>query len=128
MSKLTQTLPGTDGRTSALVQQNLDAAITALGYDTMLTNEQRQTYVAALKAIPTALTASTASGACVPDHGDVALVSRRELERLVGRKVSRQLAFQWVARGYLVAVRIPGTRRILGFTRSSVMKLIQAPV
>ena len=128
MSKLIQALPGTDGRTSATVQQNLDAAITALGYDTMLTNEQRQAYVAALKAVPKALAALTTSEACAPDQGDVALVSRRELARLVGRKVSRQLAFQWVKRGYLDAVRIPGTRRILGFTRRSVMKLIQASV
>ena len=128
MSKLTQTLQGTDGRTSALVQQNLDAAITAIEFDTMLTDQQRQVYLAALKAIPTALTARTATDASASNDGNVALVSRRELERLTGRKVSRQLAFQWLKQGYLEAVRIPGTRRILGFTRPSVMKLIQAPV
>ena len=51
--------------------ENMLLAITALGYDTMLTNEQRQAYVAALKAVPKALAALTTSEACAPDQGDV---------------------------------------------------------
>lgn len=57
---------------------------------------------------------------------DVALVSKHELEHLVGKELSRQLLHRWVKRGYLSAVRLPDTRRILGYTRASVMKLIGA--
>ena len=60
------------------------------------------------------------------DANDVALVSKHELEHLVGKELSRQLLHRWVKKGYLSAVRLPDTRRILGYTRQSVMKLIGA--
>lgn len=113
-------IPGADARTGMTVHQNLEMAKAAIRLDSLLSEDQKKTYLQALEAVPAAL----AQPKDAPASRKAGLVSRTELEELLGRKCSRQLLFQWVKRGIVDAVRIPGTRRTLGYSRESVMNLI----